>query len=1560
MFPTGKNWSKEKIEEDRTNLVKLLNIDKDEALRIVLHGHLRGVLTKEKRLLHHARLYLQEQRAVLKIVTLLFSYRREPPAHLSPEYLEIANNYSAEVMADPDLFSGIVKAIESNFKNPFFLESDDDNLSALFVKECLLFQIDLLNLLLVGVLTVLPSDSLLIDSWVNSIEATNHFTYPSYPILENETGLIKIINSLTTTITLAFFDFDQDFSIEGASPNSYINNPDILLKLHKNFNTLLSSQPSASPIVLGWSFILNIIAARLGEVPNSKFDKFFAEVIPDNIPKVTRDSQRIPDYEILMLLASDMAQSALRIDPFEILQDIYEIFPELPIYSSTFVSYLKASLPYVSLTETLATFVSSVCKFPEQAEKVFVDTFGDRLFTLATLRFPTAMHPFLKFSQSLGENAYDAVSQLYTFMQPFPKDFQDYKVIGGSASVVELTREISLLPSIEKVKQADFGPIVLPPGTRGEIHVINHARYIIWKFNYNGWSFLGSLLERNYIISNYNIGETPSYDENTSSIIDLLTNTISSIEDDQKAFHLLTMTSECLRDSDIIDLIFKILEDAIFAKNISLSTSCVKFVSTICLLLPDRVWSYLGRSSMLERNGIPSSIATILGLTEHVSGKYDLTIAILNMIKTLLPVSLQSLLISQVSSKIRSEVIAQLVRHTLTIFESFAYRSYIDSRQKVEIALQCVNIFNTVLSYSFDIDETSALNKKITSILAPATEYLVQQLLTPEQVIPRALKPLVGSLEHSAMSVTSLDTDYPLEPMESLWLYSSLNFASTLVKARTLLNMAPSQLEKTLFSFSLHLSILYSRYPQLRPVIMEIFISIIKAPWPSSEQPSLLAHLGKYAHMFISNLTGSLENRLENEYTVMKVASCFSTIIEGQQEGLSILLLTGRDTRKASQVEQQVTSLLQVTENRVSSSNTIPSEILLPLLRSMASAYSNWKLGTFSSNPELAASLLKIVDNCFQLCNSTEQNESDPLEYANSLAIAAQALLIFSVQVYKSPDGPGIQKFIQYLQEKNNMINISKKFLEISKLNSKQHEDLFENFDFRWPQCGGLRKFAKSNFEVLDFGPSYIFDIQLLDLILGTQESWIGFRNEVIAENITFSKLHAQLQLVNAWCSFNTSLAICYSNKLKKINTEVNQYSKVLKMLDKVADICLEKVSEEEYSVPVLSAPIQSRIALMFTIKLQISRRKLSNDTFSTLSSIYNILSSPDYKFIEAISNDGKQESSDKSYRLLLRALIISLDGLKSVSENSFQILQIIYGIFCNIIIRGMSAAVQAALSNPDCGADVDMVLIISILRKCLAVDGVKSLYPKVASVLFETQCTKLVMGLYSYAQSLSTGNDDLAYGELALFYLLEWLNVSQIADQLINNGILDSLMESPTSLKIREGGVTPTTNPQLHTLWIKGILPILLVLLQNVGSRIVGDILIIINFFSEQIQSSFDSWSNPTEISTSTITETTQLLLLVDILGKFSSNPDAIKNNLKGTIPLSEDLIGSIDYLLSHPRFLNASLVATSPEEQRLFLIEDSSSTPDGNKLLTLVQDELRDLRDLLNKIDIRGDESD
>lgn len=1547
-FPSEKNWSREKVEEDRQNLVSLLHIDTNEALRIVLHGHLRGVLTSEKRLLHHARLYLTEQRHLLKIVGLLFTYRIEIPPYLSKDFKDLAERYSAEIMAEPDFVSGIIETIVSNLKNPFFLESDDDNLASLFVSECLLFQIDLLNLLLVTVITVLPTDSPMIGKWVDAIETTEYFTYPPSVMLQNQANLVDTVYALCTAITIAFFDFEQDFSIQGASSQSYINNPAILTKLHKNCAFLLHSKPSASPAVFGWSCVLNIVAIRLSEKPNPAFDSFVNFIIPKD---ASAQFKSLPKDEILTDVARSVASAAINLEPFSLIEKALKLLPSTSLYHSVFKNYLKAGLPYVSLSESLSSCMREVLgSFPYLADDIFTDPFGDRLYSLAALRFPTSIVPFVQLAQCLGQNAYDAVSEFYTFMQPLPKEFTDYEFVENSSNTIRLTSDFSIFSNNHEL-DADGRPIVIVAGTQGTIHTINQVRYVIWKYTYPGWGFLGLILEKS-CASSKSSSSIAVYDDSTIEIIRLLTSTLGSISDPEKAKNLLAITAEGLSDYDIIDIVFKICEDSFAIGQITLSSVCIDFISAVSLIFPDRVWSFLSRSPILGKNGQRSDIANTLGSIEIVNGTFDLTISVLNLADVLVDMAVQNVMTSKVSFKVRSETLAKLMHHSVVIFESFAYWAFSDQRQKSKIAFQSIATFEKVLSYIFDVDDRCPPNEKVTSVLASSAEYLIQQFLVPEKVDTRVLKPLLSTIEASSLSVINLDAERPLDDDESMWVFVSLTFVSVLVRARSSLNLPPSQLEKSIFSLSPNLSILYSRYPALRTAIMDVFNAIIGVSWPSSEQPSLLAHLGMHAHMFISNLTGSLQNKLETENTLMRIATCFSSIIESQQEGLSILLVTGRDTRKASHIEQESISLLQVTEKKISEKG-LPEELCLSFLRSVVSAYSNWKLGTFSSSPDLAESLISFVDECFKLNIDTDtEDEFQFVDYALKYSIAEQTLLIFSVQMYKSPNGAGIQKFIKYLEQDDKILNISKKFLGTHNLKNNFQENLIKNFNFRWPKLGGLRKFAKTRFYPLIYGGSYIYSISLLDSILSSENSWVGYRKEVISGNIELSWVDAQLNLINAWSTFGTSLALHLSKNVVS-DTDTQLSKRLLTALNKVADVAVGKILGEEYSAPILFNALQHRINLVFMIKYHTLRCGIPSKDPNSLQQLYNLLESSDYKLIDGIAHSGKVREPSITYRQLLRTLSIILDGFADASENAYQVIQTVLGIFNTVIIDGMTAAAGAALNHPRDSADADIVIIISLLRKCLAIEGVSGMYRNIVTLFENSPCIKSIMTLYSYSDILPNGSDDAVYGELVLGYFLEALKIDKFADLLVSNGILDLLMESPISRKIQEGGIKPTSNPKLHSLWVKGILPLLLVLLQKVGPRIVSDASVVFSFFSEQVKFAITSWRNPSEVSVSVITETTQLFLLADMLQKLAPSPDFVSELQDAVLSSRDELTGSIDYLLSHPRFLNASLVATSSDEQRLFLIEDDSDIPEGNKLLTLVQNELKDLKSLIQTRD-------
>lgn len=1311
---------------------------------------------------------------------------------------------------------------------------------------------------------------------------------------------------------------------------AYLRDAQTLIDVHRAFSGLLESRPNAAPIVFGWSFILNIIAIRLQESPDPSLQPFIDMIVPDNIASENSEAQ---DYELLALVAEELAQSALSLDPFAMLIEAYSVLPTFIIYANIFRYYLQASLPYISLTENVVTFFYNVIgPFPALAEEFFVDPFGDKFYSLAVLRFPAALKPTLLFAQSLGRNAFGLISNLNTYMNELPRSFKNYSFVQDTTTI-ELNTDIVLL---QPNKLDQNSALVLPQGTKGQTYSLNNNRYAIWQYNYNGWMYLMRILEFDL--------STSEYSTNCVDIVNLLTNTLTTLSD-AEADNLLDVCSQNLATNDVVELIFRVLDDSAYFNFTALAEACVKFATVLTLFYPDRVWSYLGRSKILERNGQKGLMTVLLGSIEIVNGNYDFTISILDLVKSLVESVVAGILTSQVSHKVQSDILSHFVAHVVGIFESFAFWAYNDPRQKVKIADKCVSIFSLLVRYSVEIDEAASVQDKVTSVLAPSIGFLADQFLSTSKVSLRTLHPLLSTIESTAWATNSLDNEFPLSTYELDWLQSALKFSADIVKARPMLQLPPSILERHLYVLAPHLAMLYTRYANLRPVVIDLFISIVSAPNP--EQPSLLAHLGIHAHMFISNLTGSLENGLESEETIQNIATCFSSIINSHQEGLSILLLTGRDTRKTSKIETEATSLLQVIEQKVSNETNLPQLLQYYLLSSLTSAYSNWKVGTFKSKSELIDALIKIVKET-HLSNIKPHDPADvSIEWALQNALTEKALDIFAIQLFKAGvDDERSKKIIDFFNTDGMLTKISGDFLSIQGFKSSLHSKLVHNFDTMWPSLGGIKKFSRVTQQSMLYGDSYLYDLDILDRVLNGQGSWAGYRKEVIKANLNYSWIDSQLCLVKAWCTVNTSLAAVASVKKDK---------ELFKLLTSVASIAIKSVLNEGQSIPILRNAIRQRVELAFIVRYQASKSDAAVTDIASFLDLCHLLVSADFEFLRAISASGNADvaAGGVCYRHLLRAILLSLDTF--TADRSFKIAQVVHGLLDLVVIKGMYAAVHAAVEIKSSDAVDDIVLIITTLRKALKIPGVS--HSAAAALMIESGTGRAVMSLYSYAQSIINRDEEWAFGELSLAYILEWLNVDTLADHFVSNGLLNVLIESPVSQPLRNGGIRPTTHPKLYALWVNGILPIAVVVLQKLGYRVVQDILLLVDSFSDQIRSALAGWRNPTELTLATVVETSQIILLLEVICKLDTSSTSSSTAAAVEDVLSRaDLAASFDYLLSHPRFLNASIVATSLEEHKLSIEKVSEAATVGgeefeenNKLLVKFQELLTDTKDLL-----------
>lgn len=1375
---------------------------------------------------------------------------------------------------------------------------------------------------------------------------------------ESDRQWYHTVHALCTLITIFFLDLDQDFSVDGASSSSYILNPDSLIQVHKLLAEPFKDSIPAAPAVLTWGFVLRKVAIRLEDMPNSQFNPLFKEF------GIDLDSYDADKANQLGVTAAHLISIGLELGGLEVIEDISKRLPERADFANVCTVLLLECLPYLTMTETLAKTIKTVLgSYKDLRSMYFSDPFAQKALLLAKAKVPIAINPFLKLAQCMGGEAFEFIYWMKTYMQELPRQFRDYDFSSDKPSSVELTGELCLFPERESDGQ---GGLILPPGTRGEIIPGGNTTVVMWNLEFNGWTFLGRVLEQ---AMTRNPAATDRDDDTTIlDILALITNTLVGL-DESDAAELLASCSAGLGQGDIVELVTNLLEDSLYSKQIEYCVAGVKFLTALTQVQHQRVWPYIGRSKLLERDGRGGLMGNILGAIEIVSNKYDFTLAIIDLVDKLVKDALSHSLDQSVSQKVKREVLNKFIRHLVDVYESFTYWRYSKPYQQVLIASSIVSIFTNIVYSTYrteDGESTSKLyevsNDKVTGVLLDASNLVIEKFLSQSETCLRTLQPLLTGIASAARARDPLDSGNAggyLRNDELTYSESSLQFCSLLVRVRSLLRLPLSTLEKKLFSLSPELSIIFLRYVALHTAVVDVLESIISAYSPE-EQPSLLAHLGTdYSQMMITGLANAIRNELEMDVTVATICTYFSAIVDSKQEGLCILLLSGKDTRNTSNKVESVDSLLKVLEEKVIKKGTdLTPKLADQMLDSIALAHSNWNINMSKrdSKEEVAftEALLSIVESTFSQggVKSNGAVQEDYIDCSHVFSMTSKAIKILSVGLYKSSTNEASKKVLEMLKSQGNLSEYSKEFLSVEGFRPSLHGNLHRNFDSKWPK-GKLIRFVKSNLlpTTKEYGIAYLYDLGLLDIVLIHDTVWEGYRKEVVESNVNLSYVDSQIALVKAWCYFLTCVTI-YASK--------NGDKQLLEQLRSIAFIAIEENMSNEVGVGLFEGTFSQRIDLAFFITYHLSKNKIKTSETSDFEKVFKLLADTNVGFLSSVSaidtnSDEDDGSSSKVYRPLLKIINLCLDGFieeyRQQNNNStdFQLVQTIHGLLDVVVIKGMKAvslAVQQQQQLDDTSRIEDIIQITMILRKCLNINGVSSLYGNLRLLMSDTECDRAVMSLFSYSLDLKVNGKtgDAIYAEYSLLYLLEWLKVDIMADRFVSNGLFGVITESPVSKLIQEGGIRPSVDSRLHIVWNKCILTICLELLKLLGSRIMPEMLTFIHFFQGQIDYALRSWvemitGNSTNMITlSFIGETSQILVLFDVLTKLSE-PEQM-SQLSNYLPNSNDLIEVYDYLLSHRKFLASKITITTSEEQKL---------AQDDELIDRTSDELSELRNFL-----------
>lgn len=340
-------------------------------------------------------------------------------------------------------------------------------------------------------------------------------------------------------------------------------------------------------------------------------------------------------------------------------------------------------------------------------------------------------------------------------------------------------------------------------------------------------------------------------------------------------------------------------------------------------------------------------------------------------------------------------------------------------------------------------------------------------------------------------------------------------------------------------------------------------------------------------------------------------------------------------------------------------------------------------------------------------------------------------------------------------------------------------------------------------------------------------------------------------------------------------------------------------------------------------------------------------------------------------YRSLLKLLFISirahspnatevnanLDASVRMSQSA-PIIPVILDIIKYVVSTGFRQIASAIHENAAESSPEDIGLITGIFQSCLRVPGIELCQSQIVSIMAANGTARVATTLFSWSDSLAVEGDPV-YGELSILFLLELSTMPLMAEQLAIDGILGHIASANITSYIRHGNVSPFAEgaglQRCYSIWQRGILPLLLNLLDAVQASIAVEVALFLNQFAPLLDQSSKALEAPESsrtmshaqtifISLSVCSEVHSLALLNYILNSF---PDLEVPDVKWDAPA---VLENVEFWLGARAILREKIVPMGVRDselgkQKLGTLSYGAVT----RLEERIVDELIGIRDIL-----------
>lgn len=320
--------------------------------------------------------------------------------------------------------------------------------------------------------------------------------------------------------------------------------------------------------------------------------------------------------------------------------------------------------------------------------------------------------------------------------------------------------------------------------------------------------------------------------------------------------------------------------------------------------------------------------------------------------------------------------------------------------------------------------------------------------------------------------------------------------------------------------------------------------------------------------------------------------------------------------------------------------------------------------------------------------------------------------------------------------------------------------------------------------------------------------------------------------------------------------------------------------------------------------------------------------------------------------------------------QESSATTKIVVEVLREAVARGFRDLVATVHERPTKSIPEDIALLTAILQACLRFPGIEFAQEQIHRSMAEFDVPRVATTLFSWSDRLAIDGDPI-YGELSILFLLELSILPVMAEQLAMEGTIGHISTANITSYMRWANISPLADglgPQrCYSIWVRGILPLLLNILYAVGTALAAEIAIFLNQFPKLLQQSVEAIEvphstlsslgrashPPPRITYLQISECHSLALLIHVLSSF-------RVALAGVTEIPEvkwdsaSVLENVELWLLERTVLRERILPVGLREMEMAKSKPSRpGTGCENRLEEKVVDELKGLRDVLTGAD-------